>query len=70
MIDSLGTGVADAKLAKAVRKIFPLTPRGIIEMLELHLPIYQKTAAYGHFGRNEFRWEKTDKAAELKSVVR
>ena len=70
MIDSLGTGVADAKLEKAVRKIFPLTPRGIIETLELHRPIYRKTAAYGHFGRNEFRWEKTDKAAELKSAVK
>ena len=70
MIDSLGTGVADAKLEKAVRKIFPLTPRGIIETLELHKPIYQKTAAYGHFGRSEFRWEKTDKAAELKSAVK
>ncbi len=70
MIDSLGTGVSDAKLEKAVRKIFPLTPRGIIETLELHKPIYQKTAAYGHFGRNEFRWEKTDKAAELKSEIK
>ncbi|MBI5574229.1 MAG: methionine adenosyltransferase [Elusimicrobia bacterium] len=70
MVDSLGTGVDDAKLEKAVRKIFLLTPRGIIETLELHKPIYQKTAAYGHFGRNEFRWEKTDKADELKSAVR
>ncbi|MEW6557958.1 MAG: methionine adenosyltransferase [Elusimicrobiota bacterium] len=70
MVDSLSTGVADAKLEKAVRKIFPLTPRGIIEALELYKPVYQKTAAYGHFGRNEFRWEKTDKVAELKSAVK
>ena len=70
MVESFGTGISDLKLEKAVRKIFPLTPRGIIEMLELHRPIYQKTAAYGHFGRNEFRWEKTDKAAELKSEVK
>ncbi|MFH1541092.1 MAG: methionine adenosyltransferase [Elusimicrobiota bacterium] len=69
MVDSLGTGVDDAKLEKAVRRIFPLTPRGIIETLELHKPIYQKTAAYGHFGRDEFRWEKTDKASMLKEAI-
>jgi S-adenosylmethionine synthetase len=54
---------------QAVRKIFKLTPRGMIDMLDLRRPIYQKTAAYGHFGRElpEFTWEWTDKAAELKS---
>lgn len=70
MVDSLGTSVSDVKLYKAVRKIFSLTPREIIKTLELHKPIYQKTAAYGHFGRSEFRWEKTDKVDELKAEVR
>ena len=69
MVDSLGTGCDDAKLEKAVRKVFSLTPRGIIETLELHRPIYRKTAAYGHFGRSEFRWERTDKAAQLKAEI-
>lgn len=70
MVDSLGTGVADEKLEKAVRNIFDLTPRGIIEMLDLHKPIYRQTAAYGHFGRSGFAWEKTDKAGALKSAVK
>jgi S-adenosylmethionine synthetase len=53
---------------QAVRKIFQIKPKGMIEMLDLRRPIYQKTAAYGHFGRElpEFTWERTDKAAELK----
>jgi S-adenosylmethionine synthetase len=53
---------------KAVRKIFALTPKGMIDMLKLRRPVYQKTAAYGHFGREipEFTWERTDKAAALK----
>ncbi|HEY6547215.1 MAG TPA: methionine adenosyltransferase domain-containing protein, partial [Vicinamibacteria bacterium] len=51
---------------------FPLTPKGIIEYLNLRRPIYKKTAAYGHFGRTEpeFSWEKTDKADALKSFLR
>ena len=55
-------------LDKLVRKHFPMTPRGIIEHLKLRQPIYKKTAAYGHFGRNEpeFTWERTDKAAILR----
>jgi S-adenosylmethionine synthetase len=68
MVDSLGTGkVSCEKLEKLVRRHFPLTPRGIIEGLELHKPIYCQTASYGHFGRKGFTWEKTDKAALLKS---
>ena len=57
---------------KAIREIFPLTPKGIIEYLNLRRPIYRKTAAYGHFGRNEpeFTWERTDKADELKAFVK
>jgi S-adenosylmethionine synthetase len=68
LVDTFGTGkVADAKLTELVRKNFSLTPKGIIESLNLRRPIYQKTAAYGHFGRTEpeFTWEATDKAAAL-----
>jgi S-adenosylmethionine synthetase len=67
-IETFGTGkVGDAKLTELVRKNFSLTPKGIIESLNLRRPIYQKTAAYGHFGRTEpeFTWEATDKAAAL-----
>ncbi|WP_420238915.1 methionine adenosyltransferase [Telmatobacter bradus] len=69
LVDTFGTGkVADDKLTELVRKNFSLTPKGIIESLNLRRPIYQKTAAYGHFGRTEaeFTWEATDKAATLK----
>jgi len=67
-IETFGTGkVGEAKLTELVRKNFALTPKGIIESLNLRRPIYQKTAAYGHFGRTEpeFTWEATDKAAAL-----
>ncbi len=67
-IDTFGTGkVADGEIAKLVWKHFPLKPNDIIEHLKLKRPIYKKTAAYGHFGRNDpdFTWEKTDKAAIL-----
>jgi S-adenosylmethionine synthetase len=67
-VDTFGTGkVGEAKLTELVRKNFSLTPKGIIESLNLRRPIYQKTAAYGHFGRNDpdFTWEATDKAAIL-----
>jgi S-adenosylmethionine synthetase len=67
-IETFGTGkVGEAKLTELVRKNFALTPKGIIESLNLRRPIYQKTAAYGHFGRTEpeFTWEATDKAATL-----
>jgi S-adenosylmethionine synthetase len=68
MVDTFGTGRIDqSQLESLVRKHFKLTPRGIIESLDLLRPIYKKTAAYGHFGRPdpEFSWEKTDKAAIL-----
>ena len=68
LVDTFGTGkVSAAQLTSLVRKNFALTPKGIIESLNLRRPIYQKTAAYGHFGRNEpeFTWEATDKAAIL-----
>lgn len=67
LVDSYGTGkVSDQRLVELVRKHFDLTPRGIIQALDLLKPIYQKTAAYGHFGREGFTWEKTDKANLLK----
>lgn len=69
-IDSFGTGrISDTAISKLVRSNFELTPRGIIESLNLRRPIYKATAAYGHFGRNEegFTWEKTDKAEALRS---
>jgi S-adenosylmethionine synthetase len=68
LIDTFGTGkISAAKLTELVRKNFSLTPKGIIASLNLRRPIYQKTAAYGHFGRSEpeFTWEATDKAAIL-----
>ena len=65
-VDTEGTGkVADEKLCEVVREFFPLKPRGIIDYLDLRKPIYRKTAAGGHFGREGFPWEKIDRAAEL-----
>jgi S-adenosylmethionine synthetase len=69
-VDSFGTGrISDVAISKLVRNNFELTPRGIIESLNLRRPIYKATAAYGHFGRNEegFTWEKTDKAEALRA---
>jgi S-adenosylmethionine synthetase len=69
LVNTEGTGrVTDAQLSKLVRDHFELTPRGIIEELNLRRPIYRATAAYGHFGRDEdgFSWEKTDKAEKLR----
>jgi S-adenosylmethionine synthetase len=68
LVETFGTGkLSEAKLTELVRKNFSLTPKKIIESLNLRRPIYQKTAAYGHFGRTEpeFTWEATDKAAAL-----
>ena len=72
MVETFGTGiVAEEKISAAVRKVFGLKPREIIEHLDLLRPIYQKTAAYGHFGRTEkeFTWERTDKKDELRTAV-
>jgi S-adenosylmethionine synthetase len=69
LVDSKGTGrVADEELEKLARRHFELTPAGIIKSLDLRRPIYRKTAAYGHFGRNDpdFTWERADKADILK----
>jgi S-adenosylmethionine synthetase len=73
MADTMGTGKVDeSRLVEAIRSIFPLTPKGIIDYLNLRRPIFKKTAAYGHFGRNEpeFLWERTDKVDALRSFVR
>jgi len=67
-----GTGVIpDARIAEIVREVFDLRPRGIIQMLDLLRPIYSKTAAYGHFGRDEpeFSWERTDKVQILRDLA-
>jgi S-adenosylmethionine synthetase len=69
-ITTFGTGKFDSeKIEKAVRKVFDMTPAGIIKTLDLKRPIYRKTACYGHFGRSEFSWEKTDKVDELKKCL-
>jgi S-adenosylmethionine synthetase len=65
-VDTFGTSEVDeGKLAKYVEKNFDMRPRAIIEQLDLLKPVYRATAAYGHFGRPEFSWEKTDRAEEL-----
>jgi S-adenosylmethionine synthetase len=72
MVSTFGTGkVSDEKISELVRTHFDLRPKGIVKMLNLLRPIYQKTAAYGHFGREEpeFTWEATDKAALLKAAA-
>jgi S-adenosylmethionine synthetase len=70
MVDTFGTGkVSDDRLTSLVRKHFDLTPAGIMDALKLRRPIYQKTAAYGHFGRSDFAWEKTDRAKLLAKSV-
>lgn len=73
-VDTFGTGkLPDCHLAEIARRVFPLTPAGIIEHLNLRRPIYQPTAAFGHFGRTDLKdipWEKTDKIAELRSEAK
>lgn len=69
-VDTHGTGKVDEeKLSQAVRKNFELNPKGIIETLDLRKPIFKETARFGHFGREGFSWEKTDKAEALRSSV-
>ncbi|MDQ6995881.1 MAG: methionine adenosyltransferase, partial [Mariprofundus sp.] len=72
MVDTFGTGKIDEdKLAEIVREVFDLRPKGIVQELDLLRPIYAKTAAYGHFGRElpEFTWERTDKVEALKAAA-
>jgi S-adenosylmethionine synthetase len=71
-VDTFGTGViSDARIAELVTAHFDLRPKGIVQMLDLLRPVYQQTAAYGHFGRTEagFTWERTDKAAALRDAA-
>ncbi|MBU1074825.1 methionine adenosyltransferase [Patescibacteria group bacterium] len=73
LVDTKGTGkIPESKIVQLVKKNFPMTPAGIINHLKLLRPIYKKTAAYGHFGRNDkdFTWERTDKTAVLKRALR
>ena len=73
LVETFGTSSVDPDaLARVVREHFKLTPKGIIESLDLRRPIFRKTAAYGHFGRNlpEFTWERTDKAPALAAAFR
>ncbi|WP_334186399.1 methionine adenosyltransferase [Noviherbaspirillum sp.] len=72
MVTTFGTGkISDDKLAMLVQELFDLRPKGIVQMLDLLRPIYAKTAAYGHFGREEpeFSWERTDKADALRAAA-
>jgi S-adenosylmethionine synthetase len=72
LVETFGTALVDEdRIAKAVRRVFGLTPREIMEQLDLRRPIYEKTAAYGHFGRSEksFTWEATDRAEELAAAA-
>ncbi len=70
MIETFGTGkVTNKLLVSLVREFFDLRPYGLIKMLDLIQPIYRQTAAYGHFGREQFPWEKIDRAAELRAAA-
>jgi S-adenosylmethionine synthetase len=72
MIDTFGTGsIPDTKFTEIIRKVFDLTPGGIMTVLDLRRPIFAQTAAYGHFGRSEpdFTWEKTNKVDEIKKLA-
>jgi S-adenosylmethionine synthetase len=69
-IDTYGTGKhSTSALAAAARKVFNCKPRGIVETFDLLRPIYRTTAAYGHFGRDEFPWERLDKVDALKAAL-
>jgi S-adenosylmethionine synthetase len=69
-VETFGTGrVSDTRLSELVQAHFDLRPKGLIAMLDLLHPIYRKTAAYGHFGREEFPWERVDKAEELRDAA-
>jgi S-adenosylmethionine synthetase len=69
-VETFGTGNApEEKIEQAIEKVFDLTPAGLIKYLDLKKPIFQRTTNYGHYGREEFSWEKTNKADELKKAV-
>jgi S-adenosylmethionine synthetase len=71
MVDTFGTGEVDEEtITDAVRQVFPLAPRAIIDYLDLLRPIYKKTAAFGHFGRDDadFTWERTHRVDDLRTA--
>jgi S-adenosylmethionine synthetase len=71
MVDTFGTGsVADERLSACVRELFPLKPAGLIKHLDLLRPMYRATAAHGHFGREGFTWERTDKAEAIRAFLK
>jgi len=71
MVNTYGTGrIADEVMATLVRKVFPLSPAGMINHLNLRTPIYAKTAVYGHFGRPDFTWERVDASDELRAKIK
>ena len=71
LVSTMGTGkLSDEEIADIIMKEFDLRPNAIIEKLDLRKPIYKKTAAYGHFGREEFSWEKLDKVEDLKKYIK
>jgi S-adenosylmethionine synthetase len=70
MVDTFGTGkVPEERIEEVIKKVFDLSPAGIIRTLNLLQPIYERTAAYGHFGRDTFAWEQTDKVEELQRTI-
>lgn len=70
-VDTFGTGrISDAELADVIVKEFDLRPSAIIELLDLRKPVYGQTASYGHFGKANLSWEKTDRAEDLKKYLR
>ncbi len=70
MVNTFGTNtIAEEKIEEAVNKVFDLTPKGIMDALDLRKPIFRQSAAYGHFGRDEFSWEQTNRVDELKSAI-
>jgi S-adenosylmethionine synthetase len=70
MVDTFGTAKEDEqRITEGIKKVFDLSPAGIIKTLGLQRSLYRKTASYGHFGRSEFPWEQTDKAGELKKAI-
>jgi S-adenosylmethionine synthetase len=69
-VETFGTSkLSQVELEQVIRKVFPLTPQGIIKHRDLRKPIYQKTASYGHFGRSEFSWEKADRVSDINSFL-
>ena len=70
MVETFGTATVDEdKIVKAVEKVFDLRPAAILEHLDLRRPVYRPSAAYGHFGRDEFTWERTDRVDELLAAL-